>query len=312
MDITEILSHLERNEGYLPTAALQGAVDRREEMIPALLGVLEEVARNPKPFTEGGRFIHIYAMFLLAQFREARAYPLLVQIFSAPGELPFELAGDVVTEDLCRILASVSDSDMSGMISLVENEQANPYVRTAAMEGLSTLVACGMRSRNEVITYFKSLFRKFERRFGDEWGALVNACADLYPQEVMEEIRQAYDDELVDAGAVDWQDVEYELDRGKEAVMRDLKDSNTLITDVVDELRGWSCFDEDESDIDPDEELLHEEVQGPWNIDDEEPFDEPPLYFDPPERFRRAQPKVARNEPCPCGSGKKFKKCCGR
>ncbi|WP_461208710.1 YchJ family protein [Desulfocurvus sp. DL9XJH121] len=28
--------------------------------------------------------------------------------------------------------------------------------------------------------------------------------------------------------------------------------------------------------------------------------------------FRRETPKVGRNEPCPCGSGKKFKKCCGR
>lgn len=25
---------------------------------------------------------------------------------------------------------------------------------------------------------------------------------------------------------------------------------------------------------------------------------------------RRAEPKVGRNDPCPCGSGKKFKKCC--
>jgi uncharacterized protein YecA (UPF0149 family) len=24
-----------------------------------------------------------------------------------------------------------------------------------------------------------------------------------------------------------------------------------------------------------------------------------------------AGPKIGRNEPCPCGSGKKFKKCCG-
>lgn len=24
------------------------------------------------------------------------------------------------------------------------------------------------------------------------------------------------------------------------------------------------------------------------------------------------QPKVGRNDPCPCGKGKKFKKCCGR
>ena len=28
--------------------------------------------------------------------------------------------------------------------------------------------------------------------------------------------------------------------------------------------------------------------------------------------FRRSGPKVGRNEPCPCGSGKKYKQCCGR
>jgi curved DNA-binding protein CbpA len=31
----------------------------------------------------------------------------------------------------------------------------------------------------------------------------------------------------------------------------------------------------------------------------------------PPETVRRAQPKVGRNDPCPCGSGKKYKHCCG-
>ena len=30
------------------------------------------------------------------------------------------------------------------------------------------------------------------------------------------------------------------------------------------------------------------------------------------ETIIRGQPKVGRNDPCPCGSGKKFKKCCGR
>ena len=41
-------------------------------------------------------------------------------------------------------------------------------------------------------------------------------------------------------------------------------------------------------------------------------------YFDPPHlprpaaTIRRAGPKVGRNEPCPCGSGKKYKKCCLR
>ncbi len=30
------------------------------------------------------------------------------------------------------------------------------------------------------------------------------------------------------------------------------------------------------------------------------------------ETYRREEPKVGRNDPCPCGSGKKFKKCCGK
>ncbi|MBR5756977.1 MAG: SEC-C domain-containing protein, partial [Thermoguttaceae bacterium] len=30
------------------------------------------------------------------------------------------------------------------------------------------------------------------------------------------------------------------------------------------------------------------------------------------ETFRRKQPKVGRNDPCPCGSGKKYKNCCGK
>ena len=28
--------------------------------------------------------------------------------------------------------------------------------------------------------------------------------------------------------------------------------------------------------------------------------------------FHRTVPKVGRNDDCPCGSGKKYKKCCGR
>lgn len=39
---------------------------------------------------------------------------------------------------------------------------------------------------------------------------------------------------------------------------------------------------------------------------------EPVYLYDGKETYRRIQPKVGRNDPCPCGSGKKYKKCCGR
>ena len=33
---------------------------------------------------------------------------------------------------------------------------------------------------------------------------------------------------------------------------------------------------------------------------------------EPPDPIRREAPKIGRNDPCPCGSGRKHKKCCGR
>ena len=32
----------------------------------------------------------------------------------------------------------------------------------------------------------------------------------------------------------------------------------------------------------------------------------------PKSPYLREVPKVGRNDPCPCGNGKKFKKCCGQ
>jgi preprotein translocase subunit SecA len=43
--------------------------------------------------------------------------------------------------------------------------------------------------------------------------------------------------------------------------------------------------------------------------DGEEPAEEGPRITIP---LKREVPKVGRNDPCPCGSGKKYKQCCGR
>lgn len=40
-----------------------------------------------------------------------------------------------------------------------------------------------------------------------------------------------------------------------------------------------------------------------WNLPTYEPVSQP---------YVRTTAKIGRNDPCPCGSGKKYKKCCGR
>jgi len=41
-------------------------------------------------------------------------------------------------------------------------------------------------------------------------------------------------------------------------------------------------------------------------------FDEAGEEWDRQDPIVRRQPRVGRNDPCPCGSGRKYKKCCGR
>lgn len=51
------------------------------------------------------------------------------------------------------------------------------------------------------------------------------------------------------------------------------------------------------------ERARFDRVDGRWYFTEAE--------ADRPETVRREEPKVGRNEPCPCGSGAKYKRCCG-
>ncbi|MDM8005027.1 MAG: SEC-C metal-binding domain-containing protein [Phycisphaerae bacterium] len=42
------------------------------------------------------------------------------------------------------------------------------------------------------------------------------------------------------------------------------------------------------------------------------PGEDEPQLPKPVEPIRADKKEVGRNDPCPCGSGKKYKKCCGR
>lgn len=123
----------------------------------------------------------------------------MVQFFSQGGELPFDLAGDVVTEDLDSMLASVSCGDDSLIKSLIENAQANEYVRGAALRALVALVVGGKLTRDSVIDYFTSLFReKLPRQPAHVWDCLVSCTMDLYPEELYEDIVKSFQEGLVD------------------------------------------------------------------------------------------------------------------
>jgi hypothetical protein len=281
MQIREILAELEYYTGVFPRRALLRAIEEREHIIPDLVDIIERAADNPQQLAVDPDYMaHIYAMFLLSQFREKRAYEPLVQFFSQPGELPFDLAGDVVTENLDSMLASVSCGDDSLIKVLIENPEANEYVRGAALRALVALVLNGDLTRVSVIEYFMSLFReKLPREPSHAWDCLVSCTMDLYPGELYEDVVQSYQDGLVDTFFVNPQHVRGALDQGKEITLARSREfrSYRLVEDTIREMEGWACF-RPKTD----------------------------------EGTKKRKQKIGRNQPCPCGSGKKYKKCCGK
>jgi hypothetical protein len=317
LSVEEIMGIFSYDDHVFPRHALRQAVEKKVDITPHLLKALERAADDPEGVLEAGDDSYIYAMFLLAHFREKRAYPLIIKLASHPPELVEDLLGDIPTEDLANVLASVSTGDAGLIAELAENTEAEEFARAAAIRSWLALVVSGDRSREEAMAYYKSLFEgRLEDRNEVVWSELVDAANDLYPEEVYDHIKKAYDDGLVDEYIVNPEWVDEQIDLGKDAVLADLPEWNHLVEDVTVEMGAWFENREHGGEWDEDEDWYEE---GEWDEDDDEDewdADRRMLSalngnnFAPTEPYR-APDRVGRNDPCPCGSGKKYKKCCG-
>jgi len=297
MEISEILHQFETKQNSFARSAAEAAVERREEITPELLRILHECVEKAEKTGKCGSNAHLYAMLLLAQFRETRAYPLILRLAQLPSDTLEYVCGDFVTGNLGSVLASVCGGELGGIQSLIENEEADEWARGAGIEGLVTLVGAGLVNRETVVDYFASLYRgKLARDYSFVWEALVSGSTDIYPEELIGDIRQAYADDLVDTQFMGLEDVERELAMGRDRVLATLASHrhHQLADDIVKEMEGWAWND------------------GPSLAEIVSPVEAraslaTPVALSPQWR---AIPKIGRNEPCPCGSGKKYKKCC--
>ncbi len=288
--------------GKFEREAVEAAVARREEVIPELLQVLEKIA-NPVEahLLDGERdfMAHLYAMFLLAQFRETCAYPLVLRIARLDGDLLYSLFGDFITESLGNVLASVCGGEVEAIQSLIEDANADEWARGAALGSLVTFIGAGIKSREEILDYFAVLFRgQLTDKNEIVWSVLVIYSTDLYGTELVGDIERAYSEGLIDEMMIGLDDVHGDLAKGEEWARHQLtiNPHRHLVDDTVKEMEWWACFKNRPRSA-PEEGRVRE-VEDP-TIES----------WIPP--FKRTGPKIGRNDPCTCGSGEKYKKCCG-
>ncbi|MGR8999593.1 MAG: DUF1186 domain-containing protein [Gammaproteobacteria bacterium] len=300
MTIEEILAKLDTYDySTFQREALQAAILRQEAVTPALLSIIERIADNPQFLDENPDYMgFMYALYLLAQFREKRAYPFIVHYFAQLGTDidALDATGDLVTEDLNRILASVCQGDLSLIKQLIEDPKHNEFVRSAALKSLLVLYNGGQLAREELITYFQTLIDdKLEQEEDPSfWGALVNCCSKIYPEELHDVLVDCFERELVDTDMINKDDLDHSMRLGKEQTLAKLKTNRhtQFIDDVISEMEWWACFD-------PEPPSTRSKTFPSAGFD-----------FHRPTNNASKKTKIGRNDPCPCGSGKKYKKCC--
>lgn len=288
----ELIHLIEYNNGIFPEHALNELIKKKDEAIPYLLDILNKVLENPRDTAENeSYFAHIYAAYLLAKFRIIEAYPVYVEILKLPDELPHKLFGDSICEAGGRILASICGNKLEFIKDLIVNEQVDEFVRCQAVGSLAILALHGLQSRDEIIEYYRTLLTGgIHDKNSLVMAEVISSSNNIYPEEIMEEIRAAYQKELVDDSVIDLDFVERTLSWGKKITLEQYRNDahHQLIHDTIDELRDWACFDED---------FYYEDDMEDVVINTQTVVKE----------F-----KTERNDPCPCGSGKKYKKCCGK
>ena len=336
MNIDAIIHRLSNHVvGELPTQELVAASEQREELIPRLLDYLHSIAEQGDDIPAEQRVdLVFFAFYLLAEFREPRALPLMLRVVSASSATVSRLLGFVVSESLGRILASVAlggdeYSSIESLQALIENESIDPHVRYALLTCLTILVFQGGVPRAKLVAYFEQLFTGIvSRQPGPVWSALVFNSIIAGFAELEPSIKKVCKDSLLDDSFMALERLDEMLEEHPGEFRVPPYHDFSLIDDCVTELQKWASFNSDSAkkhqSLDA-EGIQH--VNKPWpdrkTKTATKKSTKPPRILGqhmmkqakPPtpsmsKPVVRQSPKVGRNDPCPCGSGRKFKKCC--
>jgi hypothetical protein len=195
-----------------------------------------------------------------------------------PAGLP-ELIGifDVVAEDdwahdeIPLVVAAAGEAALDPLLDYVLDKRNDEFAIPLALQCLVEIGNRHRKLRKPVIERLVYGLKHTAVRDYGLRGLIVAELVSLRAVEAMPAIRAAFAEDQVDwTVSGDLEDVE--LGMG----LRTKRDTPRP---------SYKAVQEDAADEDDDNEPLVEQVI-------------------------RAEPKIGRNEPCPCGSGKKYKKCC--
>ncbi len=256
--VNAILKAFERYDGVYKREQVDEAIELKEEITPYLIEILQKVLEDPLEYLYEDYNSHIYAAVLLAHFKERKAHKIIVDLFSIDSDLIDELYSDMITEDLPMILYRTCGGSLELIKSLSMNKDANVYCRASALSALTFAVADNTELRDEIMTFFGSLFTdEYAVPENDFISMLANHVCDLYPEELMDKIERAYDDEWIDPYYISPEEFEEALEGEIWISLLDIREHMQVnpLDDVHKSMSWWACFNEKKKSPDEEEEF---------------------------------------------------------
>ena len=273
MTLDEAIEVLGAPGDALPDAVMELVIDQWEQAGPRCLAMLDDYihGRDLSEATERALF---FVVHLLGEKSETAAFANLCAL-AGDTERADLVLGDAVTATLPKILISTFDGDAAPLQALVAREEVDSSIRDGALMALAYLTRAGRLPAAEMHAYFAGLFATMQPQSRDiVWSGLVMAVGMLGYANLTPQVEAVFARGLADPEGTTIKDF-------REDLRRAVQNPGSL-----DELAAVS--------VAPMGRAV-DELAGP-----------PP----PQEPIINPLRAVGRNDPCPCGSGKKYKKCC--
>jgi hypothetical protein len=295
MTPNEIMRDLARDDIF-PKVAMAEARVRREEMAPIFVDLVSRLARQRIPEMKDPDLMALVPVFhMLGEWQDSRAYRPLVQMLRRPTNVLDHLLGDAVTETSFRVIAGTFDGDLQPLFDAIEDKKADEFARSSLMNALVLIAQLQPAQRPVVEDYFRTFRQRCPKASTGVLTGWMDAIAVLGLEDMSDAVRDAFDKGLIPSDYCDFghflEDLEATLDADGSPANRRCQEP--LITNAIDELSKWHCYSNDFLARQKTRKVDNALRVAPWT-----------------EALTKTPDKLGRNDPCPCGSGRKFKKCC--
>lgn len=323
VDWESIRAELSFVRGEFPLLALLGALHQADMVTPHLVAEIVDCAEYPMQRiddVDGWWALHLYAIALLGAMREPTAYQPILTLLRLDEDLIEELLEENITSTVPRSLAAVCPAgEEAALYALASDETVAFWSRSAALQALSIRALEGDLDRDALHAWLVEQAATEAERLratGEEpelgyssgyLTALTYSLEEIGAADQLENVRQWGAEGLLDLSTDPLEDTERRLLRDwAECQAEESSEGMAYPTDIIRDIEAWAIFNDT---IDADD-LLDDDLDDPFL---DEPFLDEPWGIDTtkPQTYVREGAKVGRNDPCPCGSGAKYKKCCG-